>query len=130
MLLRNVCSASRRGDTDRSLARSAWESVPRKNRPVGYGMIGNEGRPGRLSDCAALYTYSCRVTIMLCPLGQKPVAALPAAALKMANRQVVSAVCAERLDYYERCFRGLATAFLVLARHWERLSAFPFAIRK
>src|ERR1700719_1865726 len=33
-------SASRRDDTDRSLARSAWESVPRKNRPVGYGMIG------------------------------------------------------------------------------------------
>jgi hypothetical protein len=27
-------------DTDRSLARSAWKSVPRKNRPVGYGMIG------------------------------------------------------------------------------------------
>ena len=40
MLLRNVCSASRRDDTDRSLARSAWESVPRRNRPVGYGMIG------------------------------------------------------------------------------------------
>jgi len=33
-------SASRRDNTDRSLARSAWESVPRKNRPVGYGMIG------------------------------------------------------------------------------------------
>src|SRR5208337_1898414 len=29
-------SASRRDNTDRSLARSAWESVPRKNRPVGY----------------------------------------------------------------------------------------------
>src|ERR1700719_1565183 len=28
-------SASRRDNTDRSLARSAWESVPRKNRPVG-----------------------------------------------------------------------------------------------
>jgi hypothetical protein len=28
------------GRCDRSLARSAWESVPRKNRPVGYGMIG------------------------------------------------------------------------------------------
>src|SRR5580658_2830475 len=37
-------SASRRDDTDRSLARSAWESVPRKNRPVGYGMIGYEGQ--------------------------------------------------------------------------------------
>src|SRR5580700_5982434 len=36
-------SASRRDNTDRSLARSATESVPRKNRPVGYGMI---GRPG------------------------------------------------------------------------------------
>jgi hypothetical protein len=33
-------AASRRVDTDRSLARSAWKSVPRKNRPVGYGMIG------------------------------------------------------------------------------------------
>jgi hypothetical protein len=33
-------SASRRDNTDRSLARSAWESVPRKNRPVGYGMNG------------------------------------------------------------------------------------------
>src|ERR1700693_1377145 len=33
-------SASRRDNTDRRLARSAWESVPRKNRPVGYGMIG------------------------------------------------------------------------------------------
>ncbi|MEA3164463.1 MAG: hypothetical protein QOE88_2281 [Verrucomicrobiota bacterium] len=28
------------GQADRSQARSAWESVPRKNRPVGYGMIG------------------------------------------------------------------------------------------
>jgi hypothetical protein len=27
------------GRCDRSLARSAWKSVPRKNRPVGYGMI-------------------------------------------------------------------------------------------
>jgi hypothetical protein len=33
-------AASRRDDTDRSLARSAWKSGPRKNRPVGYGMIG------------------------------------------------------------------------------------------
>src|SRR3984957_446224 len=47
-LARGCCemsaSASRRDDTDRSLARSAWESVPRKNRPVGYGMIGHEGQ--------------------------------------------------------------------------------------
>jgi hypothetical protein len=28
------------GQADRSQARSAWESVPRKNRPVGCGMIG------------------------------------------------------------------------------------------
>src|ERR1700722_234689 len=28
------------GQHDRSQARSAWESVPRKNRPVRYGMIG------------------------------------------------------------------------------------------
>ena len=28
------------GQADGSQARSAWDSVPRKNRPVGYGMIG------------------------------------------------------------------------------------------
>jgi hypothetical protein len=28
------------GQSDRSQARSAWEDAPRKNRPVGYGMIG------------------------------------------------------------------------------------------
>jgi hypothetical protein len=28
------------GQHDRSQARSAWESVPQKNRPVGYGMMG------------------------------------------------------------------------------------------
>jgi hypothetical protein len=28
------------GQHDSSQARSAWESVPRENRPVGYGMIG------------------------------------------------------------------------------------------
>ena len=41
-------AASRRDDTDRSLARSAWKpgkasletSKERKNRPVGYGVIG------------------------------------------------------------------------------------------
>jgi hypothetical protein len=27
------------GQADRSQARSAWESVPQKNRPVGYGII-------------------------------------------------------------------------------------------
>src|SRR6185369_11873776 len=32
-------SVSRRDNTDRSQARSAWESVPRKSRPVGYGLI-------------------------------------------------------------------------------------------
>src|ERR1700683_2963238 len=48
-------SASRRDDTDRSLARSAWESVPRKNRPVGYGMIRYEGRLGRLSRALNRY---------------------------------------------------------------------------
>jgi hypothetical protein len=43
--LRNVCHVSRRDNPDRSLARSAWESVPskepsRKNRSVGYGVSG------------------------------------------------------------------------------------------
>jgi len=28
------------GQHDSSQARSAWESVPRKNRPIGYGMSG------------------------------------------------------------------------------------------
>jgi hypothetical protein len=32
------------GRSDRSLARSAWNSPPQKNRPVGHGMIGR--RPG------------------------------------------------------------------------------------
>jgi hypothetical protein len=39
MLLRNVCSVSRRDNTDRSLARSAWENVTQRSRPVGYGVI-------------------------------------------------------------------------------------------
>jgi hypothetical protein len=35
-------SASPQGQPDRSLARSAWDSAPtpKKNRPVGYGMMG------------------------------------------------------------------------------------------
>jgi hypothetical protein len=39
MLLRNVCSVSRRDNTDRSLARSAWDSVTQRSRPAGYGVI-------------------------------------------------------------------------------------------
>ena len=35
----SCCEMSARDNTDRSLARSAWESVTQKNRPVGYGMI-------------------------------------------------------------------------------------------
>ena len=31
---------------DRSQARSAWENVPRRNRPVGYGMIGRADPTG------------------------------------------------------------------------------------
>jgi hypothetical protein len=31
------------GQADRSQAQSAWDCVPRKNRPVGYGMIGGHG---------------------------------------------------------------------------------------
>jgi hypothetical protein len=34
-----ACRRVPEGQHDRSLARSAWESVPRKNRPGGYGMI-------------------------------------------------------------------------------------------
>src|ERR1700722_19275958 len=43
------------GRCDRSLARSAWKNATPKSRPVGHGMIGYEGRPGRLSR--ALNTY-------------------------------------------------------------------------
>src|SRR4029077_11579019 len=39
-LTRWQCPCVPEGRYDRSLARSAWESVPQKNRPVGYGMIG------------------------------------------------------------------------------------------
>ncbi len=39
-------SVSRRDNTDRSLARSAWVSIPRKHRPVGYGMIDRTGTSG------------------------------------------------------------------------------------
>jgi hypothetical protein len=45
---RVAISLSRRDDADRSLARSAWESAPRKNRPVGYGMIGTANPRGIL----------------------------------------------------------------------------------
>jgi hypothetical protein len=40
------------GQHDRSLARSAWESVYRENRPVGYGVIGRSypTRPGGISS--------------------------------------------------------------------------------
>jgi hypothetical protein len=60
MLLQKA-GVSRRDNTDRShstryrllmasLARSAWKSVLRKSRPVGYGMIGYEGRPDDQDD--------------------------------------------------------------------------------
>jgi hypothetical protein len=64
-------SESRRDDTDRSLARSAWKSVPRKNRPVGYGMIGYEGRPERLSRALNRYTSKggCRDRSAFIPTG-------------------------------------------------------------
>jgi hypothetical protein len=38
------------GQHDRSLARSAWDSVHQENRPVGYGMIGSRCAPLRESD--------------------------------------------------------------------------------
>ena len=39
MLFAKCLQARPVGTTDRSLARSAWKSVPRKSRPVGYGVI-------------------------------------------------------------------------------------------
>jgi hypothetical protein len=45
-LLRRPCRCVPEGQCDRSLARSAWESVPRKNRPVGYGMTGTANPRG------------------------------------------------------------------------------------
>jgi hypothetical protein len=37
------------GQHDRSQARSAWDSAPQKNRPVGYGMIGRASDPTGIS---------------------------------------------------------------------------------
>src|ERR1700735_5774053 len=45
------------GRCDRSLARSAWKNATQKSRPVGYGMIGYEGRPGQLSRALNTYQY-------------------------------------------------------------------------
>jgi hypothetical protein len=56
------------GQHDRSLARSAWESVLRENRPVGYGMIGRiyprhfKGIPRRKR------TPSCRIRNSITPI--------------------------------------------------------------
>jgi hypothetical protein len=44
-----MSDSPRRDNTDRSLARSAWASVPRKSRLVGYGMIGrSHGLPPKI----------------------------------------------------------------------------------
>ena len=62
-------SASRRDNTDRSLARSAWESVPRKNRPVGYGMIGrSESQRYFSSTCAPCFSFSFRIRNFVTPI--------------------------------------------------------------
>ena len=57
-------SASRRDDTDRSLARSAWESVPPKSRPVGHGMIGYQD-DNEEDWNMTLNRYSCLAAIAL-----------------------------------------------------------------
>ena len=49
------------GQHDRSLARSAWASAPRENRPGGYGMIGqlipeNWNRAGALIFSSAVFS--------------------------------------------------------------------------
>jgi hypothetical protein len=55
-----------RGQADSSQARSAWESVPRKNRPVGYGMI------GRSQSALLAWLLSC------CPSGTKAIRSVEA----------------------------------------------------
>src|SRR5580704_15146520 len=63
--------ASRRDNSDRSLARSAWESVPRKNRPVGYGMIGrSESQRYFSSKCAPCFGFSFPVRNFVTPIIQ------------------------------------------------------------
>ena len=41
------------GRSDRSLARSAWNSPTQKNRPVGHGMIGRRPNPRGISSKGA-----------------------------------------------------------------------------
>jgi hypothetical protein len=55
-------AVSRRDNTDHSHARSAWEGVPRKNRPVGYGMIGcSESQRYFSSTCAPCFCLSFHI---------------------------------------------------------------------
>src|ERR1700722_8786564 len=48
-LAKACCELSRRDGAIVALARSAWKNATQKSRPVGHGMLGYEGRPGRLS---------------------------------------------------------------------------------
>jgi hypothetical protein len=62
-------AVSRRDNTDRSQARSAWESVPPKNRPVGYGMIGRSGFQRYFSStCAPCFGFSFPIRNFLTPI--------------------------------------------------------------
>jgi hypothetical protein len=68
MLLQNMCQRVPEGQPIVAWheARSAWESVPRKNRPVGHGTIGQlipGGQPaiyeGILDSCLKFFIFLC-----------------------------------------------------------------------
>jgi hypothetical protein len=65
-------AVSRRDNTDRSLARSAWESVLRKNRPIGYGMIGrSESQRYFSSTCAPRFGFSFPIRNFVTPISNR-----------------------------------------------------------
>jgi hypothetical protein len=65
-------AVSRRDNIDRSLARSAWESVPRKNRPVGYGVIGrSESQRCFSSRCAPCFGFSIPIRNFVTPISNR-----------------------------------------------------------
>jgi hypothetical protein len=67
------------GQYDRSQAQSAWESVPRKYRPVGYGMIGRSQSQEVFLVGNGRHVESVRIParIIPCPTGRLFGLALP-----------------------------------------------------
>ena len=79
-------SVSRRDHTDRSLARSAWESVPRKNRPVGYydrheKVFAMEGKLYRRSRAYNVNFFSCLIRNFVAPITPARITPYPAGRL-------------------------------------------------